>query len=455
MNMATTRGPRGFRPKPRQLIAVDLAFGPQWLAVVERAWAARSAVFPLDRRIPPDQRRKAALEAGAACIVADGGTEQLPSSQPVSPGTALVVATAGTSGRSKLVELSFEALEFAVEASRGRLGLSGKEPWVACLPLCHVGGFLILARSLAWGCPLYFADSADVDVLNRLPGRSCISLVPTQLWRALEARANLAKFEVVLVGGDRLDPRLRRRAEAVGVRVVETYGLTESCGGVVYDGIPFPRTAVTIAPRDVNAPALSSSQPTADGIVHISGPTIMTGYRRIGASAPKRSGAAEAPDPEAEEHGETAISMRDGLCWLETQDTGRLTSDGRIEVLGRTGDAITSGGETFYPRPIEEILESHPAVAEACVVGLPDPEWGQRCVAAIVPSKAKSPRNGAIALARSTAEELRAFMRTRLPPHQVPKQVLVVDSLPRTVTGKLIRAQAARLLRRLLKEDET
>lgn len=455
MDTAPMQGATGFRPEAGELIAVDLAPGPEWLALVERAWAAGSAVFPLDRRIPPDRRRIAALEAGAACIVADGGIERLPSSRPVMPGTALVVATAGTSGRSKLVELSFRALEFAVEASRRRLALSGKEPWIACLPLCHVGGFLILARSLAWGCPLHFAYPADVDALNQLPERSCISLVPTQLWRALEARVDLAKFEVVLVGGDRLDPRLRRRAEAVGARVVETYGLTESCGGVVYDGIPFPRTAVAIGPRNVDAADLPTSVHQAEGIVRISGPTLMTGYRRIGASERESAVADEALDPEAECHSETSITVRDGLRWLETQDAGRLTPDGRIEVLGRIGDAITSGGETFYPRPIEEILESHPAVAEACVVGLPDPEWGRRCVAAIVPSKTESASDGDIANSSFGAEELRAWMRAHLPPHRVPKQVLVVESLPRTPTGKLVRAEAARLLRRLLEERET
>jgi O-succinylbenzoic acid--CoA ligase len=195
------------------------------------------------------------------------------------------------------------------------------------------------------------------------------------------------------VGGAALDPELRARAETAGGRVVSTYGLTETCGGIVYEGRPLPGTEVRIA---------------TDDRIEVRGPTLMEGYR---------------DDPAAT----AAVFAVDG--WLRTADIGERVG-GRLRVLGRADDAIRTGALTVWPDEVESVLRGLAGVADVAVVGRPDEEWGQRVEAYVVPADPSSP---------PTLEALRERCRDRLANHEAPRAIHLVEELPRTAGGKLRR----------------
>jgi O-succinylbenzoic acid--CoA ligase len=224
------------------------------------------------------------------------------------------------------------------------------------------------------------------------------SVVPTMLGRLLEAGADLTRFRAILVGGAHLSPDLRERAEIAGARIVETYGLTESCGGVVYDGLPLPGTQMSI---------------DADGGIRLKGPTLMLGYR-------------------FDDAGTVASLTPDG--WLRSGDAGEIDQEGRLHVVGRIDDLINTGGERVWPREVEAALRDNPQVAEVAVGGPVDPEWGQRVVAWVVPADPADP---------PTLEGLRGSAATTLARHKLPRELVLVATLPRTPSGKLRRITIA------------
>ncbi len=228
--------------------------------------------------------------------------------------------------------------------------------------------------------------------------RRYLSLVPTQLVRVLrvpDAAAALAGLDAVLVGGGPLDPRVRQQAEAAGIPVVQTYGMSETCGGCVYDGLPVDGVEVRIG---------------AEGQVLLAGPVLFDGYDG--------------------EPGRTAEVLRAG--WLHTHDLGEQAEGGRLRVLGRMDDVILSGGLKVPALAVEQMLQQHPAVAEAAVLGVPDPEWGERVVA-VVPEPAPA----------------LADLRELVSPRQwAPRALVSVATLPRLDNGKPDR----RALRRLAQQ---
>lgn len=347
--------------------------------------------------------------------------------EPLGPGedaaddpTAVVVATSGSTGEPKGVLLSTSALYASADATHARLG--GPGHWLLALPARHVAGLQVLLRSLRAGSvpgvldarrgfrPETFARAAE-EVLAR-PGRHYTSLVPTQLARLVAAGgpglAALREFDAVLLGGAATPPTLRRRAEAAGVRVVTTYGMSETAGGCVYDGVPLDGVRVRLTER----------QPGSDtGRIELSGPMLARGYRGC---------------PDA-----TAQVFRSG--WFRTGDLGRRTEDGRWEVLGRTDDVINTGGVKVAPVLVERVLCAASGVLEACVVGVADPECGQAVAAAVVPSDPGSP---------PAVEELCAAVREGVGVAAVPKVIRFFDSLPLRGPGKVDRRQLRSLLHR-------
>ncbi len=299
----------------------------------------------------------------------------------------LVIETSGSTGRPKRVVLSRAAMRASVAATHSRLGGPGQ--WVLNLPPTYVAGVQVLFRSVAAGAePVVTSDLADA--LGRMTGeRRYISLVPTQLRRVVVAQelALLARFDAVLVGGGPLDPAVRAEAEDAGVRVVQTYGTSETCGGCVYDGVPLDGVAVKI---------------DADGQVLLGGPVLFDGYEG---------------DPQR-----TAEVLHDG--WLRTADLGRLDEDGRLQVLGRVDDVVITGGVKVPGAAVARMLERHPAVTAAEVVGVPDEEWGERVVAMVTAS-------GSPDLA-----ELRDLVTPR---EWAPREVVVVASFPVLPNGKVDR----------------
>jgi O-succinylbenzoic acid--CoA ligase len=303
-----------------------------------------------------------------------------------------VMHTSGTGGAPKLVELERSAIDAAVSSSSLALSATAADQWLCCLPVAHVGGLLVVLRAVLLGAPVVVHDRFDARAVAGVDARFT-SLVPTMLRRLLDARVDLRRFRAILVGGAALSDELRERAFDAHATVVETYGLTETCGGVVYDGRPLPGTEVR----------------TADEGIELRGRTLMRGYRL---------------DPER-----TAASFTaDG--WLRPGDAGEVDADGVLHVLGRVDDLIESGSEKVWPQEVETALATHPRVADVAVAGAPDPEWGERVVAFVVPADPARP---------PTLEELRDHVSATIARFKAPRGLVLVESLPRTSSGKLCR----------------
>jgi o-succinylbenzoate---CoA ligase len=383
---------------PGELVAVDLPPGPRWLDVVARLWFAGAAVLPLDHRLTDAEKRVVIDRARpSALITVDESTVFI--GDAVDETIGLVMVTSGAGGVPKLVELSRVAISASVHGSAQTLGTTPEDPWVACLTPAHIGGMLVLLRGLVLGAPVEVHERFDMERLARATEGASVSLVPSMLRRLVDARVDLSRFRTVLVGGDALDERLAREAGALGARVVTTYGMTETCGGVVYDGSCFPGTRARIAPGEDQ--------------IELRGPTLMEGYRHD----PGATGAAFTVDG-----------------WLRTGDVGALDADEqgdtRLTVHGRLQDAIRTGGEKVWPREVERALADHPKVADVAVVGRPDPEWGQHVTAYVVPVDAADP---------PSLNELRDHAADRVARFKAPRRLHLVDAIPRTPGGKIRR----------------
>lgn len=390
---------------PGFLVAVDLPPGPAWLDVIAELWEAGAAVLPLDARLTARERRAIVdLARPASVVTADDETLFADPSLPEPDRVGLVVATSGTTGRPKLVELSRPAVAAAVGLSFAALGsaaggvvLEPAEPWVCCLSPAHIGGMLVLMRHVVFGTPVTVLERIGLgpDDMREVPAGAHVSLVPTMLHRLLEAGTDLSRLGILLIGGAAVNATQVGVAGERGARIMSTYGLTESCGGIAYDGRLFDDTSARI---------------DASGGVQLHGPTIMEGYRH---------------DPAAT----AAAFTLDG--WLRTGDTGALEPDGRLRIDGRSDEAIRTGAETVWPHEVEDALRGHPKVAEVAVAGRPHEEWGQQVVAFVVPVSGDDP---------PTLEELRLHGAERMARFKLPRAVVSMSELPRSASGKIRRA---------------
>lgn len=327
-------------------------------------------------------------------------TSSLRAGEPIDETVAVVVSTSGTTGTPKGAMLSVAALTASATATHERLGGPGR--WLLALPAYHVAGVQVLVRSVVAGStPVALHPSFDpADLVAAVTalgtGRRYASLVSNQLSKALgdpAAAAALAELDAVLIGGGPLPADIGERAAAAGVRVVRTYGMSETCGGCVYDGVPLD--GVRVRPQET------------DGRVSLGGPVLASGYRNP-----------VDPDPFAEPG------------WFRTDDLGAVNDSGVLSILGRIDDAVVTGGLTVLPQLVENALIDHPAIAECAVFGVPDPRLGQRVVAAIVLSTGQS---------APTVDELRTHVGRTLDATAAPRQVHVVDALPRRGIGKVDR----------------
>ena len=382
---------------PGELVAYALPPGFHWLEIVAAHAHSGASFMPIDVRLTDREQRRLIEKARPAVVVRPDEETVLADAEATDPARAwAIVPTSGTTGQPRLAELSFGSVAAAVAGSLDALNASAYDAWVCCLSPAHIGGLLVLCRAALTGSPITILERFEPGrLLLEAPDGAHVSLAPTMLLRLVRGGADLSGLGALLTGGGALDADLRRAAERLGGRVVETYGSTESCGGVVYDGLPFDGTSVRIG---------------LDGVIEIHGPTLMDGYRG---------------DP-----GATATAFTsDG--WLRTHDAGVLADDGRLSVLGRADDAIRTGAETVWPREVEAVLSGHPRVAVAAVAGRPDEEWGEHVAAWVVPVDPTDP---------PTLEELREWCRDDLARFKAPRELHVVSALPRTVGGKLRRA---------------
>ena len=375
------------------------------------------AILPLDAGLPAGRLGELIGALGPGSIEDAEGVTRVRSAQNagVAEGTAVVVGTSGSTGTPKGVELSAAALRHSARASLQRVGAKPGERWLCCLPATHVAGLQVLVRSLVSGTEPVLAERADAETVT---GSGCahVSLVPTQLRRLLAeagSPAPLAGFTSVLLGGAAASASLLDVARAASVPVVTTYGMTETCGGCVYDGVPLDGVGVEIRGDHGDSPAEA-------GRIWIGGPVLFSGYR------PQLAGQAE---------------LRDG--WFRTGDLGRLDPSGRLVVHGRADDVINTGGHKVVPGEVAAALQTCPGVREVAVVGQPDPEWGERVIAVVVPADPADP---------PALELLCLHVRERLPRYAAPSKVVMIDAVPMLPSGK---HDIVRLRQELLRREQT
>src|SRR6478735_2041075 len=334
-------------------------------------------------------------------------TASLRAGEPIDDDIAVVVSTSGTTGVPKGAMLTASALTASAEATHRRLGGQGR--WVLALPAYHVAGLQVLVRSVVAGTtPVAVSAGFDGDELASAvaslgSGRRYASLVAAQLDRALRnpaAAAALASLDAVLIGGGPMPQGVAERASAARISVVRTYGMSETAGGCVYDGVALEGVRIRI---------------DDDGRVVLGGATLAKGYRN-----PVQ------PDPFAEPG------------WFRTDDIGAVDDSGVLTILGRVDDAISTGGLTVLPQLVEAALATHPDVAECAVFGVTDERLGQRVVAAVVASGSALP----------TLTELRAHVAQTLDPTAAPRELHIVNELPRRGIGKVDRQRLIELFTR-------
>lgn len=367
------------------LVALDLPGGLAFVDALRRAWDAGDAVLPLDQRLSAPARANLLAAMAPGVVVDRGGRSQLPGGVPVDDGDALVVATSATTGVPKGVVLTHAAVAASATATSARLGVDpSRHRWLACLPLSHVGGLSVVTRALLTATPLEVHPGFDAAaVMAAATAATLVSLVPTAL-----RRVDPACFHTIVLGGSAPPGDLP-------ANVVTTYGLTETGSGVVYDGVALAGVEVAV-----------DASPEGRGQIRLRGPMLLRAYR----------------------DGTVPLSP-DG--WLPTGDSGAIGADGRLVVHGRLSEMIVTGGENVWPNAVEDVLRRHPGVAEVAVAGRPDPEWGERVVAWVVPAADQEP---------PTLEQLKGMATEAIAPWAAPKDLVLVDGLPKTSIGKIRRA---------------
>jgi O-succinylbenzoic acid--CoA ligase len=384
------------RPLHAVLLPPAEAGGRMFDALAAALDGSGPAILPLDPDLPRATLTTLLDALAPSVIETQDGHERPVSSRPgrakaegVSPQTALVIATSGSTGAPKGTELSAAALLASAAASLRRVGAGPGERWLCCLPTFHIAGVQVLVRSLLSGTTPVVAPRLEPGALAA-SGCAHVSLVPTQLRRLLDAGDDLAAAKTILLGGAAATPGLLEAARAAGGRVVTTYGMSETGGGCVYDGMPLDDVSVDIGPG---------------GRIRIAGPVLFSGYRLR-------------PDLTAR--------ARDGR-WFVTSDIGSIGPSGKLVVRGRADDMINTGGEKVVAAEVEAALGNCAGVREVAVVGRPDREWGEVVTAVVVPADPAQPPQLA---------DIREHVRDKLPVYAAPAGLLLVSDLPMLASGK-------------------
>ena len=360
------------------------------------------------RVVPPGpgvlEALRSALAGGPAILVGD---EPAPATLPatVSQRIALVVQTSGTTGTPKRVALSADAVLANAAASESALGGPGQ--WVLALPTHYIAGLNVLARSIAAETTPeavggeHFSADAFVRATRRLsiPERFT-SLVPSQLATLLddrEALDALRRFQGVLVGGQAAPATLLARAADHGIRIVRSYGASETSGGCVYDGRPIGTTAVRVV----------------DGEVWLGGPSLAEGYLGDDELTADR------------------FVMADGARWFRTADAG-VWDGTTLAVSGRRDDVIVSGGLKVSLGAIERVLRTQPGFSDAVAVRVADERWGETSVVFTASAGSESATDDALA---ALVDSLGVAAR--------PARIIRLDALPMLASGKVDRMTLA------------
>lgn len=360
-----------------RLVALDLPGGRFFVDELQRVWSDGDAALPIDQRLPTAAKHRLCNRLGAGIVVTEGGERStLEGGWNVEYGDALVVTTSGSGGEPKGVVLTHDALAVSAAATSDRLGVTGDDHWLACLPLSHVGGLSVVTRALHTGIGLTVHPGFDVDAVEH-SGASLVSLVATAM-----QRIDASLFRVIVLGGSA--PPAARPPNAI-----TTYGMTETGSGVVYDRRPLDGVEIRIV----------------GGEVQLRCPMLLRCYR-------------------------DGVDPRTADGWFPTGDLGEFDTDRLLTICGRRSDLIITGGENVWPEPIEAVLQSHPGVADIAIFATPDPEWGEQVTAMVVPVDRAAP---------PSLESLRGLVKDSMPAFYAPRRVIFCDELPRTTLGKLRR----------------
>jgi o-succinylbenzoate---CoA ligase len=393
---------RGATPGTR--VAIALSPGMAFAEALHACLLLGAVAVPVDLRLASAERER--IIADSDLLVSERLCGALARERPVVKGhdlgaTAVVIHSSGTTSEPRPVQLSYGNLLWSALGSGVALGVDPDERWLCALPLSHVGGLSILVRSVIYATTAVVHERFQLErvlaVLN--DGEiSLVSLVATTLARLLDAGLRSApSLRCALTGGGPLPGELLERAQGAGIPVAQTYGLTEAASQVT----TVPAGALGVDWDGAAGPPLFCTrvQIAADGEILVAGPTVSR----------------ECLGPDG---------------WLHTGDLGSLDGSRGLRVLGRKLDTIVTGGENVAPAEVEAVLEQHPDVLEAAVIGKPDPNWGEAIVALIV-----TRQDGTL-----DRESLRAHCARQLAGYKIPKEFIRAHApLPRTRSGKLLR----------------
>ena len=364
----------------RKLVGIDIPLSAQFVTALQDIWNAGDCAFPIDQRLAQKQKAQFVEEFFVDEIVTTEGRSVLGAQgSTIVDNDAVLFTTSGSSGTPKGVIHTHDSLRANADIVARHFGDTSQMHWLACLPPSHVGGFGVISRALIWNCQLTTLPQFDAEQVESAArrGTTHTSLVATAL-----GRINSELFQRILLGGAKPPPNLPPN-------VTTTYGLTETMGGVVYGRTALSGVEVSISEEQE---------------ILVRGPVLMNRYYQQQIGHP--------------------IDV-DG--WLHTGDLGSMSVDNQLSVTGRRSELIISGGENIWPEAVEAALTSHPDVSDVCVVGIDDQEWGQRVVAFIVPTKTSQTHSLA---------EWRDHVAETLPRFMAPRQVVLVDSIPRGALGK-------------------
>jgi O-succinylbenzoic acid--CoA ligase len=423
----------GIKDGDRVAIAADSSIG--WVVAFHALDKLRAVAVPLNLRLRQSDHREQMERVGAGAVLFDAdygnkvSSEGMPGTVRVVyeglllgrglPGrsrtpavtkshephdqTLCIVFTSGTTGVGKPVELTRTHLWWGAMGSLLNLGSRADDLWLDCLPLFHVGGLAILVRSILYGTPVWLQPGFDIEQVNDALDSGCVtvvSLVATMLSRLLDARVSRPYPEAlrcVLLGGGPIPPSVVERCLHSGIPIAPTFGMTETGS-----------QSATLRPE------LLAKHPDSAGCALLG----------VDITIDRASG---------DEFGEILVagpSVAVRHQPFHTGDLGTLDVAGYLRVSDRRQDLIVSGGENVHPTEVESVLLKHPNVRDVGVVGIPDDEWGSAVVAVVVPTAKKV-----------DVSELEVYCRKHLPTFSCPKAILILNELPRTASGKLLRGQ--------------